>query len=267
MNEHNFQEQVAAATSYEDLFVPALFKQWAPLVLNSANVQSGHRVLDVACGTGVLAREAASRVGPSGYTAGLDIAAGMLEVARRIAPAIDWKQGPADSLPFPDQSFDAVVSQFGLMFFPDREKSMREMLRVLVPEGRLSVAVFDSLSNLPAYADEVALLERSAGKKAADALRAPFVLGQKDVLVQLAEKSGVNAAKVATHSGTAKFPSVRSLVEADLRGWLPMMGIILDEEKIQQILADAEQALSAYVDEHGQVVFPVSAHIIIGSKS
>lgn len=267
MNEHNLREQVAAATSYEELFVPALFKQWAPLVINSANVQSGHRILDVACGTGILAREAASRVGPSGYTAGLDIAAGMLEVARRIAPAIDWKQGPAEALPFPDRSFDAVVSQFGLMFFPDREKSMREMLRVLVLGGRLSVAVFDSLSNLSAYADEVALLERSAGKKAADALRAPFVLGQKDGLTQLARKVGINALEVTTHKGTARFPSIRTLVEADLRVWLPVMAVILDEEKIQQILADAEQALSAYVDEHGQAVFSVSAHIISGSKS
>ena len=266
MNENNFQEQVAAATSYEALFVPSLFKQWVPLVLSFANVQPDHRVLDVACGTGILAREAASMVGPSGYTAGLDIAEGMLEVARRIAPAIDWKQGPSDSLPFPDQSFDAVVSQFGLMFFPDREKSLREMLRVLVPGGQLAVAVFDSLDNIPAYADEVALLERSAGKKAADALRAPFVLGQKEGLIQLAKESGISTAKVTTHSGTAKFPSVRSLVEADLRGWLPVMGVNLEEEKIIQILAEAEQALNAYVNEQGQAVFPVSAHIIIGSK-
>jgi ubiquinone/menaquinone biosynthesis C-methylase UbiE len=91
MNKDNSQEQIAAATFYEELFVPSLFKQWVPLVLSSANVQPGHRVLDVACGTGILAREAASMVGPSGYTSGLDIDRGMLEVARRIAPAIDWK--------------------------------------------------------------------------------------------------------------------------------------------------------------------------------
>jgi SAM-dependent methyltransferase len=266
MNKDNSQEQIAAATFYEELFVPSLFKQWVPLVLSSANVQPGHRVLDVACGTGILAREAASMVGPSGYTSGLDIDRGMLEVARRIAPAIDWKQGPSDALPFPDQSFDAVVSQFGLMYFPEREKSLREMLRVLVPGSQLAVAVFDSLDNIPAYADEVALLERSAGKKAADALRAPFVLGKKESLIQLAKDSGVSTARVTTHSGTAKFPSVRSLVEADLRGWLPVMGVNLEEEKIIQILAEAEQTLNAYVNEHGQAVFPVSAHIIVGSK-
>ena len=267
MNKHNFDEQVAAATSYEALFVPALFKQWAPLVLSSAKVMPGHRVLDVACGTGILAREAATRVGPSGYTAGLDIAAGMLEVARSIAPAIDWKQGSADALPFSDQSFDAVVCQFGLMFFSDREQSLREMLRVLVPGGRLAVAVFDALSNIPAYADEVALLARSAGKEAADALRAPFVLGRKEELIRLANGAGIDAVKVTTHSGTATFPSVRSLVEADLRGWLPVMGVFLEEKRIEQILAEAEQAMAAYVDEHGQAVFAVSAHILTGLKS
>jgi SAM-dependent methyltransferase len=266
MSETPLQEQIAAATAYEDLFVPALFRQWAPLVVSAADIQPGQRVLDVACGTGVLAREVALRVGPSGHTAGLDITLGMLEVAKRIAPAIEWKQGPADALPFPDQSFDAVVSQFGLMFFPDRKKALREMLRVLVSGGRCAVAVFDSLDNLPAYADEVALLERSAGSQAADALRAPFVLGEKDGLVQLAEEAGVTSIEVATHMGTARFPSVRSLVEADLRGWLPVMGVFLEEAKIQQILEEAEEALSPYVNEHGQAVFSVSAHIVGGAK-
>jgi ubiquinone/menaquinone biosynthesis C-methylase UbiE len=267
MNTDTIQEQIAAAKAYEALFVTALFKQWAPMVINAAKVKSGHRVLDVACGTGVLGREAFSKVGSSGYVAGVDIAPGMLEVARRIEPSIDWKQAAADNLPFPDQSFDAVVCQFGLMFFPDAEGSLREMLRVLIPGGHLAVAVFDSLANIPAYADEVALLERSAGKKAADALRAPFALGRKDDLVRLAKKSGVNSINVTTHVGQATFPSIRSLVEADLRGWLPVMGVELAEDKIEEILEEAEHAMNSYVNDNGQAVFPVSAHIFFGSKS
>ncbi len=111
------------------------------------------------------------------------------------------------------------------------------------------------------------MFERSAGPQAADALRAPFVLGEKSNLVQLAKEAGVASIEVATRIGTAKFPTVRALVEADLRGWLPVMGVFLEEAKIQQILEEAEEVLSPYVNEQGQAVFPVSAHIISGIKS
>lgn len=70
---------------------------------------------------------------------------GMLSVAARTAPDIEWRQGAAESLPYPDETFDSVVNQFGLMFFTHRRAALQEMVRVLVPGGRLAVAVFDSL--------------------------------------------------------------------------------------------------------------------------
>ncbi|MBR9911515.1 MAG: class I SAM-dependent methyltransferase [Gammaproteobacteria bacterium] len=260
-------EQIAAARAYEDFFVPSLFQQWPPVLAKAAHVAPGMRVLDVACGTGVLARELMAHVGTSGSVVGLDAMPGMLEVAKQIAPSIDWKQGTAEALPFPDQSFDVVVSQFGLMFFFDRIKSLREMLRVLTPGGRLAVAVWGSLDSIPAIADEVALLERVAGRAAADALRAPFVLGNKSELEQLAREAGVGAPIVNTSTGTARFPSIRSLVEADLRGWLPVMDVVLQEETIQRVLAEADRDLGAYADGSGRAVFSVSAHVLSGTKS
>jgi len=120
MSNPELPAQIVASTAYEEFFVPALFGQWAPRVVDADSVEAGQQALDVACGTGVLAWEAATRVAPTGAVAGLDPSPGMLAVAARVAPGIEWR--PAESLHYPDQSFDAVVSQFGLMFFADRRE-------------------------------------------------------------------------------------------------------------------------------------------------
>ena len=266
MGEPALQAQVDAAKAYEALFVPALFGQWAPKVADAAQIQPGQRVLDVACGTGVLALEIAPRTGSAGRVVGLDPTPGMVAVARQLAPAIEWREGVAESLPFPDESFDAVVSQFGLMFFTDRRQALREMLRVLTPGGRLAVAVWGSLDDMPAYASEVALLERTAGRQGADALRAPFVLGDRKALATLLSEAGITSARIDTHSGTARFSSIRTMVEADLRGWLPVMGVILSEDQIDLILQEARQALGSYAAADGEVTFPLSAHLVTARK-
>jgi ubiquinone/menaquinone biosynthesis C-methylase UbiE len=134
-------EEIVAAQAYESLHVPALFQQWAPIILDSVNALAEDRILDVACGTGVLAREVKARCGDSGSVAGLDAGSGMLAVAKELAPSIAWQQGLAESLPYEDASFDVVVSQFGLMFFRDRLGAIREMLRILAPGGRLAGSV------------------------------------------------------------------------------------------------------------------------------
>lgn len=260
------EDDIAAASAYEGLHVPALFAQWAPRLVDAAQVRDGDRVLDVACGTGIVAREAASRVGQQGSVAGLDPNPGMLAVAERLAPGIQWRLGVAEALPYEDDSFEAVVSQFGLMFFPDRSAALREMIRVVTPGGRIAVAVWESLEKSEAYPIEVALLERIAGSQAADALRAPFVLGDRSELVKLFQGAGMESVKATTHRGTARFPSVRTMVEADLRGWLPVMGVVLDEEQIQRVLEEADRALSHYVTAEGTVEFESPAHIVSGTK-
>ncbi len=266
MSEPRLEDQIVGARAYEDLHVPALFKPWCHRVLDAAGVEPGHRVLDVACGTGILARAAAGRVGSAGRVAGVDPGRGMLAVASELAPNVEWREGAAEALPFPEESFDAVVSQFGLMFFSDRSRALREMMRVLKPGGRMAVAVWDSLVNSDVYSIEVEILERLAGDAAAKALRAPFVLGNRDELISLFEGSGVESVGIETENGTARFPSIKAMVEADLKGWLPVMEVFLKDDQIQSILAEAETALAEYVTGDGDVVFNAPAHIVTGIK-
>ncbi len=257
---------VEAAWAYEGLHVEALFRQWATPTLAAAGVSTGDGVLDVACGTGVLARTAHRLVGPNGAVTGLDIGRGMLAVAEQLEPGIRWVEGEAGALPFDDGEFDAVVSQFGLMFFPDRVQAIREMLRCVRPGGGIAVAVWDTLDRSEAYPMTVELFRNRAGEAAADALRAPFVLGDTDELRSLFEQAGASSFTIQSHHGTARFPSVRSMVEADLRGWLPVMGVTLDEPLIEQILAEAEDLLAEYVTDEGTMKFGAPVHVVAASS-
>lgn len=266
MDDLSFQAKVEAAAVYEDLFVPALFQEWANRVADAARLKPGDRVLDVACGTGVLARAAAARVSPGGSVVGLDVNPGMLSVAARVAPGIEWRQGAAESIPYEDSSFNAVVSQFGLMFFSDRQAALREMVRVLAPGGHLAVAVLDSLDKNPGYATFATILERVVGAHAADALRFPFALGDRRELSSLFTGAQAPPPEVSTHEGTARFPSTRAMVTADVKGWFPLARIVVDDDQFERLVAETERALGSFVGPNGAVEFPISAHIVTGTK-
>jgi SAM-dependent methyltransferase len=255
----------SAADVYEEFFLPALFEQWADRVANAAGVQPGQRVLDVACGTGVLARAVADRVGPTGTVVGIDLNDGMLAVAQRRAPEIEWKQGRAEALPYTSESFDAVVSQFGLMFFDDRRTALGEMMRVLRSGGRLAVAVWDALDRTPGYAAMTALLRQLFGDDVADALRAPYVLGDPQQLRSLFVEAGLPQVRVVTQDGTARFPSIRSWVYTDIKGWT--LADVLDDAQFELLLQEAERVLRPFVTAAGTVEFRAPAHIVTTSKA
>ena len=254
------QVNTSAAEVYEAFFVPALFGEWSSRVADAAHIQPGQRVLDVACGTGVLARAVAERVGPEGEVVGLDINEGMLAVARKNAPHIEWRHGPAEALPFEDNSFDAVVSQFALMFFEDRRTALSEIVRVLRPGGRLAVAVWDSLDNTPAYATATAMLKRLFGDEAANALRSPFNLGDTATLQALFAEAGIPQAKITTIEGTARFASIEAWVTTDVKGWT--LADMIDDDQFQQLLTEAEKVLQPFVTADGSVAFSSPAHIV-----
>jgi SAM-dependent methyltransferase len=259
-------ESRGPAEVYDECFVPALFAQWGEVVAESAGIETGQRVLDVACGTGALACAVADRVGVNGSVTGLDPNEEMLAVARRKRSTITWRDGRAESLPFPDKTFDAVVSQFGLMFFEDGIAALREMLRVLRPGGRMAVAVCDAVEHSPGYSALADLLKRLFGEKVADAFRAPFVLGDPGKLRALFDGARVTGAKIMRHEGVVRFASIASLISTE-RACVWTLGGILDESQFERLLQAAELALQPFVTGDGTVAFTMPALIVTALKS
>lgn len=260
------EDLIEAGRGYEALFVPALFQAWTKHLIEGAGVTNGSHVLDVACGTGVLARSALARTGANGRVVGADPAPGMLAAAKEIEPAIEWLLCHAESLDVEDETFDCVISQFGMMFFEDRKKSAKEMFRALKPGGSLAIAVWRSVEHNPAYADIISVIEEQVGTAAADALRLPFSLGESDEVTAALESGGFHEIAVEAKTESANFPSSRQMVEAELRGWLPLFGIFLDEDKINAILIESDKTLGKFAGPAGEAVFPTSAHVFTATK-
>jgi len=132
------QAQPSFAELYERIVVPAVFSRYTPDLIERARpIGPSARILDLGCGTGIVARQLRERLGGAARIAGLDVNAGMLAVARDRAPDVDWREGNAIALPFADQSFDLVLSQQMIQFVPDRAAAAREIHRVLAPGGRV----------------------------------------------------------------------------------------------------------------------------------
>ena len=257
------QVSARAAEVYDAFFVPALFEQWADLILDVADVRPGHRVLDVGCGTGVLARAAHARVGARGHVQGLDPNDGMLAVARRAEPDIEWQPGLAEQLPYPDQSFDRTISQFALMFFTDPKAALTEMSRVTRPDGRVVFAVWDRLDNNRGYARLAALVEELFGSDAANAIRAPFQMGDVVSLADLAT-GALSDPTVTHHPGVARFESMEAWLHTEIRGWT--LADTIDDHGFGTLLDAAHEQLSDLV-AGGRVAFDVSALVVTGTAA
>jgi ubiquinone/menaquinone biosynthesis C-methylase UbiE len=196
------------AENYERFFVPAIGAPLATDLIEIAALRPGERVLDVACGTGVVARLAAERVGDTGAIAGLDLNPGMLAVARSVTPSdmvIDWHEASAEAMPLSDESFDVVLCQLGLQFVPDKPAALREMRRVLAPGGRLIMNVAGPTPPPFAIADEA--LARHIGPEAAGFVRLVFSLHDPDELQNLISGAGFHDVAVWRDTKTLRLPA------------------------------------------------------------
>jgi SAM-dependent methyltransferase len=254
-----FQIPVEAAEAYEATFVPAFFAQWAPILCDAADLGAGQRVLDVACGTGIVARTAAERVGPAQVT-GVDLNPAMLTVARRVRGDIDWRQGDAAALPLTDRSFDAVLCQMALMFFPDRVGALREMARVAAPAGTVAVLVPAGLDAQPAYGPFVDVAARHAGPEARSLLDTYFACGNLHDLTGWFGQAGLHVTAAGTHSGITRFPSADALVTTEVES--TPLGERITAEVYDRIRHGAREILASFTAADGTLEAPFAVHVV-----
>lgn len=256
------QVSTAAADTYEQFFVPALFGQFVQPTLDAVAAGDGDRLLDVGAGTGVVARAALKRVGSRGSVVAVDPNEGMLAVAERLAPGVDIRRGSAEQLPLGDEEIDCVTCQFALMFFSDRRRAAEEMRRVLRPGGRVAVATWASVAQSPGYAAMVELLADEIGDWAADALLAPFCLGAPEQLRDVLSGSFAEVA-VVRHDGQARFPSLDDWLYTEIRGWT--LAEHIDDQQFARLRCAAEGRLARFASGDGSVRFAAPALIATAS--
>jgi len=250
-----------AAQVYEEGWVPALFQEWCPLVIETAQITTGNHVLDVACGTGALTLAAFDHVIPTGTIVGIDVNEGMLNIARSKSSSIKWINAPAEDLPFNDNLFDCVVSQFGLMYFENQSGAIREMMRVLKPGGSLTIAVWDKLVNNPGLAAEEYLWQQLFSGEVDEA---PYSLGDKAVLESVFKSADVTEFQISTHGGTAKFESIESWIHTGAKGWTE--DDALNNDQLELLVRTAEKELAEFKTPEGTAAFPTSAHVTLAIK-
>jgi len=257
------QLQASAARIYEDFFVPALFQEPAQYVANTIRPHSGEAVLDVACGTGILTRELARAGGPQTSCTGLDCNKAMLEIASQLAPGIQWQSGFAEELPFGDDAFGRSYCNFGLMFFDDRTRALREMARVTASGGTVCAATWDSLDHSPGYAAICGLLRRLFGVDVARALEAPFVLGDRNDLQKLFAAAELPELEIDTVEMTARFASLDDWLHTDIRGWT--LTNMIDDEQLETLRREAQKNLNRFVAADGTVAFNAPMHVAVAN--
>jgi ubiquinone/menaquinone biosynthesis C-methylase UbiE len=254
----SFQLSVEEAEAYETDFVPAFFSQWAPLLCTAADVAAGQRVLDVACGTGIVARTAANTTGAVNVV-GVDLNEAMLAVARRVRPDVDWRQADVVALPFADESFDVVLCQMALMFFPDRATALGEMSRVTTHGGTVAVLVPAGLAAQPVYGPLVDMITRHAGAEARSLLDTYFACGDLETLVGLFDAAGLQTVTTRTIRGTARYPSIEAAVATEINS--TPLGQRITSDIFKQIVADGEHLLAPYITSDGALEAPFDSHI------
>ena len=255
--------------AYDEFLVPRLFEPWAKLLLDEADLRPGESVLDVATGPGTVARLAAVRVGAKGRVVATDIAQPMLDIAKAksqpsaAAAAIDYLYSPAAPLAVPTGTFDAVLCQQGLQFFPDRPSALREMRRVLRPSGRTAIAVWGELERNEIYAAFHAALQATVRSDLAELITAPFSWPSGTALKSAAEDVGFRNVHLSTRS-------LSMVLEGGLEQAIQSFAATPVAPGVGELPQDVQQAFFAHLRQEmtrllrdGKVIGEMTSNMII----
>ena len=257
MNQATFPEM------YEHWLVGPLFRPWATLTLEELHLSPGDRVLDIACGTGIVARLARKRLGESSHIVGVDLSSDMLAVARATAPGIDWREGNAGALPLDDgEQFDVVTCQQGLQFFPDKPAAVAQMRRALADGGRLAVSTWRSDDEIPFFHELRSVAERHLGP--IDDLRHSF--GNAASLEELFRVAGFHDVRSRVISRSMNFDDGASLLRMNTMALVGMSAggkAMGDQERkrvVEDIVSASGPVLQSFAGASG-VAFELSTNL------
>jgi ubiquinone/menaquinone biosynthesis C-methylase UbiE len=248
---------------YERHLVGPLFRPWAAALLDEAAPQEGERVLDVACGTGIVARLSRERVGATGRVTGVDLSAQMLQVARELAPGIDWREGDAAALPVrAGEAFDVVLCQQGLQFFADRPAAARQMRGALAVGGRLAASTWRPIAEAPVFRETHRIAESCVGP----ILDQRHAFGDQAELAGLLEQAGFAGVRTRTVAITLRFAEPAALARLNAMALVGMSAASkrLDdgqrERAIDAIAAESMDAFAPYL-QGGDLVFETTSNV------
>jgi len=266
---------VSPAEMYERFFGPAIFAPCAVLLLEHAAPRPGEAVLDLACGTGQVARRVAPLVGAGGSVTALDVSPAMLAMGRSLptpeGAVIEWVEGDAVAPALPDDAFDLVVCQQGLQFFPDRVAALGHVCRVLRPGGQAVFATWRGLEHHPVYQamTEAELAHLEPLGVGEDELQTPFSLEDEAELTGLLESAGLADVRIEDGTIEARFPGPDTWVRNMELAYAAVIPAFAEDrrafdEYVHAVEAETRDIVRRHtVGDH--VVVPMHARITIGT--
>lgn len=261
-----FQLAGKAPQIYQQVLVPTWFDRWAEAMITEANIESGQHLLDLACGTGIVARRAKAAVGPEGQVDGLDINEGMLDLARSELADQDITLilGDASRIPRPDQYYDRVLCQHGYHYFPDKPAALAELERVLAAEGLLAVSMWAGHSAYTnALCDAVA---RHLSPEIAAQQRQQRITPPPEQTVEEFRRAGFSQIRVQRQELLIDAPPVAEFVPLHL-GSMPIAAAYeaLGSTGQRALITDVEQQLSAFC-QGGRLIYPDAVDLFLATR-